>query len=160
SGRPLSGRSTHVHLANSSRLAAARAGFEDPAVLTIHDVLPRTKLLEPVYRRVVYPFLVGTAAATIVHSRFAADLLVRLGGRPRRLEVIPHAASRPALDDRTAARDALGLADDGLLAVLPGVIKGAKLVREAVQALGSHPVRREWRLLLAGPVRDAGAATE
>src|SRR5262249_44400121 len=83
SGRPLSGRPPHVPLANPSRLAAARAGFEDPALLTIHDVLPRTKLLEPVYRRVVYPFLVGTAAATIVHSRFAADLLVRLGGRPR-----------------------------------------------------------------------------
>lgn len=160
SDRPRAGRSTHVHLANSSRLPAVRAGFAQPAVLTVHDVLPRTRLLEPVYRRIVYPLLIDTAAAAVVHSRFAADLLARLGGRPRRLEVIPHAASRPVLDDRVAARRSLGLPGDRLLAVLPGVIKSAKLVREAVQAVGSRSVRRDWGLLLAGPVRDAGAAAE
>jgi glycosyltransferase involved in cell wall biosynthesis len=117
-------------------------------------------LLEPVYRGVVYPLLVGTADVTIVHSRFAADLLARLGGRPRRLEVIPHPAPYPERVDRQVARDSLGLAPDRLLAVLPGVIKSAKLVREAVLALGSPSVRRDWRLVLAGPIRDARAATE
>jgi glycosyltransferase involved in cell wall biosynthesis len=94
----------------------------------------------------------------VVHSRYAADLLLRLRGRPGRLEVIAHPATRPETLDRRAARVSLGLPPDGLVAVLPGVLKRAKLVREAVLALGS--AGREWRLVLAGPVQDSRAAGE
>src|SRR5207244_7554975 len=94
--RSLPGRAVHIHLANSSRLSAFRASRRRPFVVTLHDVRPRTKALEPFYRSVVYPRVVGRAAAAIVHSAYAADLLRRLGARPRRLEVTPHPAPRPA----------------------------------------------------------------
>lgn len=154
--RPLPGRATHLHLANSSRLPAARARRGKPFALTLHDVRPRTRALEPVYRTLVYPLVVERAAVTVVHSRFAADLLRDLGVRPRRVEVIPHAAAVPASLDRSTARSATGLDDGRLLAVLPGVVKQAKLVHEAVAAFES--VRRRWRLVLVGRVDDRRTA--
>ena len=148
----------HFHLANSSRRCIPQALREERFVVTLHDVAPRTRALAPLYRGVVYPYVVGRSAATVVHSRYAADFLLRLGGRPGRLEVIAHPATRPETLDRRAARVSLGLPPGDLVAVLPGVLKRAKLVREAVLALGS--VGREWRLVLAGPVQDSRAAGE
>ena len=152
------GRNVHFHLANSSRRCIWQAARTERFVVTLHDVVPRTQALAPLYRGVVYPHVVGRSAATVVHSRYAADVLLGLGGRPGRLEVIAHPATRPETLDRTAARASLGLSPDGLVAVLPGVLKRAKLVREAVLALGS--VGQEWRLVLAGPVQDSRAAGE
>jgi glycosyltransferase involved in cell wall biosynthesis len=160
--RPLPGRETHFHLANSSRRAVLDAGRTGRFVVTVHDVRPRTELLLPLYRSVVYPRVVERASAVIVHSRFAAGLLRRLRVEPRRLEVIPHPATPPASLDRAVAREQLGLEEKRLVAVLPGVIRGAKLVHEAVAAI--REVRADWLLVLAGPVgdrravRDAGRA--
>ena len=50
----------------------------------------------PLYRALAYPRL-ARSAAVIVHSRFAADMLMREAGRrPARLEVIPYPAQRPS----------------------------------------------------------------
>ena len=123
-----------------------------PFVVTVHDVVPRTRALHPLYRVRVYPQLVRDAGAVVVHSAFAADLLVRVAGRrPRRLEVIPHPARRPTDTRRDAARRALGWPDDELIAVVPGVLKSAKLVREALAAVSQAP---GWRIALAGGFRD------
>ncbi len=153
--RPDPRRGLHLHLANSSRRPVLHALHAGRYVLTLHDVEPRARALGPLYRTVVYPYAVDRAWATVVHSRFAADLLLRRGGRPRRLDVIPHPATSFGTVDRGDARARLGLPDDRLLAVLPGVIKSTKLVREAVAAVAS--VSREWALLLAGPPRDREA---
>lgn len=154
------GRDVHFHLANSSRRCIPQAVRGEGFVVTLHDVAPRTRALAPFYRGVVYPHVVGRSAATIVHSRFAADMLLAVGARPRRLEVIAHPATRPEPLDQAGARVSLGLPPDGLVAVLPGVVKRAKLVREAVLALRSGPVGREWTLVLAGPVQETRAAGE
>jgi glycosyltransferase involved in cell wall biosynthesis len=156
--RPLAGRETHVHLANSSRRTIPDAVRATRFAVTVHDVLPRTRALTPLYRSFVYPRVVERADAVIVHSRFAAGLLGGLGVEPRRLEVIPHPAARPASFDRQRARRALGLDDERLVAVLPGVIKRAKLVREAIAAAAE--VRDDWLLVLAGPVHDRRAQAE
>jgi glycosyltransferase involved in cell wall biosynthesis len=155
---PLPGASTHFHLANSSRWTIAQALRRDRYAVTLHDVRPRTQALDPLYRAVVYPRVIARSAVTVVHSGYAADLLRRLGGGARRVEVIPHPASRPAWTDRAEALAMLGLPGDRPIAVLPGVIKGAKLVREAVEAF--QAVRDDWLLLLAGPVLDRAAARQ
>src|SRR5947209_2780426 len=54
---------------------------------------------------------------------------------------------------RAAARRALGRPEDGLIAVLPGVLKRAKLVGEALAAAAALP---GWRLALAGTLVDSG----
>jgi glycosyltransferase involved in cell wall biosynthesis len=149
--------SVHYHLANSSRAflteAATRRG---PITVTVHDVLPRTRALLPLYRLLAYPQLVRHPSAVVVHTSYAADLLIRTAGRrPRRLEVIAHPAVRPQSLDRSAARRALGWPNDALIAVLPGVIKSVKLVDEAVAAVSTLPA---WRLALVGHAVDQAAA--
>ena len=143
----------HFHLANSSRaLLTTRTTRREHFIVTVHDVVPRTRALHPLYRAWVYPRVVRHAAAVVVHSAFAADLLVHAAGRsPRRLEVIPHPARRPPETGRDAARRALGWPDDELIAVTPGVLKSAKLVREALSAVAQAP---GWRIALAGRFRD------
>lgn len=139
----------HFHLANSSRalLRTVSVGSR-PFAVTVHDVVPRTRALLPLYRLLAYPRVTRARTAAIVHTRLAADLLVREAGRkPARLEVIPHPARRPLQSDRAAARQALGWPDDDLIVVLPGVIRRAKLVREALAAVAGS---RDWRLALAG----------
>lgn len=149
--------SAHYHLGNSSRaLLVERPGRHVPFLVTVHDVVPRSRALGPLYRARVYPQLLEDARAVVVHSGFAADLLATVaGGRPRRLVVIPHPAPRPRAGRRVDARRTLGWPEDELLVVLPGVIKAAKLVREAVEAVASAP---GWRLALVGRLADPGAA--
>jgi len=152
------GSAAHVHLANSSRsLLLQSRGPGAPFVVTVHDVVPRTKALLPVYRALAYPQVAYRAAAAVVHSAWAADLLVRVAGRPRRLEIIPHPAPRPFVTDRTAARHALGWPDDALIAVVPGVVRGVKLVSEALAAGRGLP---DWRIAVAGRLADRGLARE
>jgi glycosyltransferase involved in cell wall biosynthesis len=144
----------HFHLANSSRALVYTASVgRRPLVVTVHDVVPRTRALLPFYRLLAYPRVTRARTAVIVHTRFAADLLGQEAGRtPGRLEVIPHPARPAQQRDRAAARRALSWPDDVLIAVLPGVIRPVKLVREALAAVsGLHG----WRLALAG--RPAGA---
>jgi glycosyltransferase involved in cell wall biosynthesis len=150
---PPRGGAAHYHLANSSRrLLVPGASRDDPCVVTVHDVVPRTKALVPLYRTMVYPQLVRRASAVVVHTAFAADMLVREAhGAPARLEVIPHPARRPQSVDRRAARQALGWPDDALIAVLPGAIRTVKLVRETLAAFTAP---NGWRLALAGRLAD------
>ena len=153
--RPSRAASVHFHLANSSRaLLLERPGRMERAVVTVHDVVPRLRALRPLYRARIYPLLSRRASVVIVHSTFAADLLVReAGARPARLEVVPHPARRPEERDRASARADLGWPEDTLIAVLPGVIKPAKLVREALAAVAGTG----WRLALSGRPDDAAA---
>jgi glycosyltransferase involved in cell wall biosynthesis len=152
------GDPTHFHLGNSSRAFLRQAHtLRSPFAVTVHDVVPRTAALLPLYRRLAYPPLRKSTSATIVHSTFAANMLVREGGVPRRLEVIHLPAGRPRTVDRVAARRRLGWPEDELIVVLPGVIKGAKLIREAVAAAAGIA---NVRLALAGRIADRGAARE
>jgi glycosyltransferase involved in cell wall biosynthesis len=149
------GGGAHFHLANSSRRFLRQAHrVRGPFAVTVHDVVPRTAALLPLYRRLAYPPL-RRSAVVIVHTTFAAEMLVREAGTPRRLEVIRHPAPRPRVSDRAAARRTLGWPEEGLVAVLPGVIKPAKLVREAVAATAGMA---GWRIALAGRIADGGAA--
>src|SRR5262249_42819750 len=101
------GPAAHLHLANSSRRVLWDAATSPSPLVTVPDVLPRTEALTPFYRRLVYPLL-RQATVTIVHSRFAADLLRRVNGEGARVEVIPHPVATFASLDRGAARRALG----------------------------------------------------
>lgn len=156
--RPLRGFPAHLHLANSSRRVIWNTATAPSPIVTVHDVVPRTRALLPWYRRFVYPLL-RRATVTIVHSRFAADLLRRAGGEQRRVEVIPHPAPIFASVDRRTARRALGWEDDAPLFVLPGVLKPSKLVAEVLDAAAPLLERRRLRLALVGSVADQNLAT-
>ncbi len=94
---------THFHLANSSRSATWLApSRRRPFVVTVHDVVPRTPALEPLYRQLVYPLVVRRAARVIVHSTLAADLLARRAGvELGAIDVVAHPAPQsPAAHPR------------------------------------------------------------
>jgi hypothetical protein len=141
------GAAPHWHLANSSRAVLVQAPLtRRPFVVTGHDLRPRTRALEPLYRLVADPLVLRHAAAVIVHSSYAASLLTDR----RRTHVIPHPATAFPTLDRTAARQVLGWKEEERIALLPGVPKGTKLVAEARTA-----VRAPWRLVVLGTVDDA-----
>ena len=145
-------RPAHVHLANSSRsllLQSRRPAA--PFLVTVHDVVPRTRALLPVYRVLAYPQVTLLAAAVVVHSAWAADMLRRHAGQPRRLEVLPHPAPRPPVCERAEARRALGWPDDCLVALVPGEVRRIKLLTEALAAVEGLP---DWRIALAGRAAD------
>jgi glycosyltransferase involved in cell wall biosynthesis len=128
-----------------------------PFVVTVHDVMPRMRALVPIYSVLAYPQLARRTSAVIVHTRFAAEMLLGKVGRPLpRLEVIPHPAPRPAAADRVAARRELGWPDDSLIAVVPGVIRPVKLIREVLAAVTDLP---DWRIALAGRFVDRNAVS-
>ena len=140
------GPAPHWHLANSSRGALAHAPLaRGPFVVTGHDLRPRTRALEPLYRFGVDPLVLRRAAAVVVHSSYAASLL----GDWRRVHVIPHPATRFPPLERRMARRALGWDEEARIALLPGVPKGVKLVAEA-----QGSVRAPWRLVVLGSVDD------
>jgi glycosyltransferase involved in cell wall biosynthesis len=155
--RPTAAQPAHFHLANSSRALLGKSPSRVSAyVVTVHDVVPRTRALAPLYRALAYPRL-ARCAAVIVHSRFAADMLVRKAARPpARLEVIDFPAQRPRTTNRDGARQALAWPEDSLIAVLPGVLKSAKLVREAIAAVSKVP---GWRLALVGRLQERALAS-
>jgi glycosyltransferase involved in cell wall biosynthesis len=147
----------HLHLGNSSRRVAAQSlSLRRPYLLTVHDVVPRTPVLMPLYRAGIYPLCVRRARRIVVHSAFAAELLRTTAGVDAgRISVIAHPATepRPGLDVG-AARAALGIADGPPLFVVTGVLKGAK-VTDAVVAAAAPLIRQgHARLLLAGRVVD------
>jgi hypothetical protein len=141
------GVAPHWHLANSSRGALAQAPLtREPFVVTGHDLRPRTRALEPLYRLVADPLVLRRAAAVVVHSTYAASLL----SDSRRVHVIPHAATSFPPLGRKPARRALGWDEEERIALLPGVPKSAKLVADAEAS-----VRPPWRLVVLGTVDDA-----
>ena len=97
--RPTRAARTHFHLANSSRALSRRT---PGAPVDIRRDGSRRRSADTCARSALPDARVPTSrrsAAVIVHSRFAADMLVREAGkRPARLEVIPHPAQRASND--------------------------------------------------------------
>ncbi len=159
---PRRGARAHFHLGNSSRRVVWQSRLaERPYVVTVHDVIPRTRALMAVYRAAVYPLCVRRAARVVVHSEFAAQLLADTARADRdAIEVIAFpATARPAGVGREAARRTLGLQPAGPpLFVLAGVVKEAKLVTPVLEAAESLIAGGRARLLLAGPIADARIA--
>jgi glycosyltransferase involved in cell wall biosynthesis len=146
----------HFHLANSTRMIVPdMARHRGRYLLTIHDVIPRSRALRPIQRAVILPLCLRRASRVVVHSRHAADMLVRTAATTTtRLEIVPHPA--PSLGhDVGAARAALGLALDGPpVFVLPGTLRAAKLVTETLDACAPLVARGRLRLLLSGRLHD------
>jgi len=159
---PRRGARLHYHLGNSSRKVAWQSQVAGrPYVVSVHDVIPRTAALMPLYRAAVYPLCVRRAARIVVHSEFAAQLLVRSAGVARdAIEVIAFPANEPLRRcSRETARRELGLQPQGPpLFVLPGVIKRAKLIAEVLDAAAPLIKDGRARLLLVGPVADRRVA--
>lgn len=154
--RPLPANPAHWHFANSSRAAIwLTASASRPLLLTVHDVRPRTRALKPAYRGIVHPRLYRRASAVVVHSRFAADMLIAdagVGGH--RVRIIPHPASPLPDVARVEARRLLGWPEDARIAVIPGVVKRAKLIEEILSATETLVRQRRWQLALVGRAAD------
>ena len=154
--RPQPPLPAHWHFGNSSRAAAwLTLATPPPRLVTVHDVRPRMRALMAAYRAVVHPRLYRRAAAIVVHSRFAADMLVADAGvAADRVHVIPHPASPRPLVARLEARRLLAWPDDGRIAVVPGVLKQAKLVEDILSGAQQFMRTGRWRLAFVGRIAD------
>lgn len=147
---------THWHFGNSSRAAAwLTLAAPPPQLITVHDVRPRMRALMATHRAVVHPRLYRRAGAIVVHSSFAADMLVADAGvAADKLHVIHHPASPSPRVARAEVRSLLAWPESDRIAVVPGVIKRAKLVEEILS--GAEPLmrNRRWRLAFVGRIAD------
>ena len=144
------------HLANSSRsllLQSRRPAA--PFVVTVHDVVPRTRALLPVYRVLAYPQVTLLAAAV--------DRPLRLGGRHAAPPRGTAATARGAASSRSATRPCAsgptpdGHSDGPTTASSPSSrvrFAGSSSSREALAAVEGLP---DWRIALAGRVADRRA---
>ena len=154
--RPSATASSHFHLANSSRRCLGQIlRATKPFVVTVHDVVPRDRRLMPVYRHVIWPLLARRDATFVVHSRFAAEMLNDESRvLPEQVRVIAHPVVVPTTDDRQSSRTALGWPTDTPIAVLPGVLKSAKLVSQAIAAAANGQARFQLALVGRGTQPD------
>lgn len=99
------------------------------------------------------------ATRTIVHSRHARQLAQDWYGPQAvsHIDVIPHPRKPPAVQDRAAARAALGIGDDVFLVCSFGFVAPNKLVHELLEAwLGSNLARDpRCALVLVGANHDS-----
>lgn len=151
----------HFHLANSSRsVVRYTAVRRSPYAITVHDVVPLMALLRPISRALIHPAATKRAGVVIVHSTYAADMLRSVvPGLRRPIEVIHFGTPQGPASSREAARRALGIEDGAPLVVLPGAIKPAKMIDEAVSAAAPLLRRGALRLALVGRIVHEASAT-
>jgi glycosyltransferase involved in cell wall biosynthesis len=145
------GSLNHYHLANSTREVLKWVALrEAPSVLTVHDVLPRQRLL-----RAVLPRPQGRLAGrhhVIVHAGCTADLL-RAHGFTGEATVIPMGAPELELDEHAVARLRQELSPDGRpIVTMAGVSKTAKGSLELLDAARANP---ELRFVFVGELADS-----
>lgn len=103
--------------------------------------------------------VLDNATRTIVHSRHARRLAESWYGpqAASHIDVIPHPRKPPAVQDRAAARAALGIADDAFLVCSFGFVAPNKLVHELLQAWLASGLARDPRcqLVLVGANHDS-----
>jgi glycosyltransferase involved in cell wall biosynthesis len=140
----------HAHLGNSTRnqllpLATRRTA----AVVTLHDVVPRQRLLRRLLARPQARLL--RRHRVVVHSRHAVAMLRRLGF-PGRVSVIAMGASEERLspERRTELRKTM-MANDGPMLVMAGVLKRERGSVAVLQAASRFP---NATFVLMGPVGD------
>jgi hypothetical protein len=104
------------------------------------------------------------ATRVIVHSRHARQLAADWFGADitRKIDVIPHPRTPPAIVDRAAARTALGIDNDTFLVCSFGFVAPNKLTHELLRAwIGSNlHADRDCALVLAGANHDSPYGVE
>ncbi len=138
------GRPAHFHYGNAGRAVLRQLARRRGDLVTIHDVVPRNRVLRRLLPPVVGPIL--ARHHLVVHSRHAATLLARLVPTARP-EVVPLLFSVPS----EAGPSPLGGPDGRVTAVLAGRLRAVKGVAELVQAAGDRP---GMRLVLVGGAGD------
>jgi glycosyltransferase involved in cell wall biosynthesis len=135
--RPRS-RTAHFQLGNSTRsLLPSLVRAKRPALVTLHDVVPRSMTLRRLWPPVVRRLLAGHRV--VVHARHSAQML-----RDMRVEaaidVIPHGARERRLDETQRASCRADVSPSGApIFVAAGVLKRAKHIGEILAASERHP---------------------
>jgi len=94
---------------------------------------------------------VGDAAAVIVHSRIVRGALLRERAEIPSFE-IPHLVAPAPAHDRVAARAALGLPADRVVAATLGIVTPAKRIGKLLEGLALLPPGRRPLLVVGGAV--------
>ena len=144
SERAEAGHPAHFQYGNASRSVLRQLARRRGDLVTIHDVVPRDRLLRRVLPPLVAPIL--GRHHLVVHSGHAAGLLRRVlpDARP---EVVPLLLAVPA----DPGPSPLGARDGRVTAVLAGRLRAVKGVAELVDAAAGRP---GMRLVLVGRTGD------
>jgi glycosyltransferase involved in cell wall biosynthesis len=136
----------HVNCLPHVRGARAAHHAGRPVVWHVREILP------PGPRRRWFASRISSYAASIVAVSEAVAAWLREEGLGARVAVVPNGVDLPLVErDREAARRALGLPVDGIIAGLFGQLRPHKGVLEAIEAVAAARVGAPGlRLLVAG----------
>ncbi|WP_246048710.1 glycosyl transferase family 1 [Leptospira sarikeiensis] len=144
----------HFHIGNSGReLLISASKHKTKAIVTLHDILPRDKILRFIMGRLQLFSL--RKHALVVHSEYSKKLAAKFGyNRP--IEVVPM-GPHPLEDLADQSQNDLSLKSHGkgsgktLRLCQPGVAKKAKALPELIEAISNFP---EITLVIAGGIKD------
>jgi len=141
----------HFHIANSTRrLLPFLLKVSEPVLLTIHDLVPRARLLRVMLPPVQYRLLRRFPA--VVHSEDAKEWLLSRGLH-RDAQVIPHAADHISLPTGKIAQIRSSfMGESRLLLVCAGILNRQKMIPDIIKAVSRIP---RLALLLSGRIADA-----
>jgi glycosyltransferase involved in cell wall biosynthesis len=131
----------HFQFGNSTRnllpLMKTCSGY----VVTVHDVIPRNRLVRPILACYQHNLIRPRAALCIVHSRCAKVMLAKQGYREEKIAVIGHGAEKrmPAAKTVQTIKFELQLDENMLTLCFAGVIKKEKGFWDFFAAIEDYP---------------------
>jgi glycosyltransferase involved in cell wall biosynthesis len=145
----------HLHLGNSTRsLIPAVMVARRPALVTVHDVVPRDPRLRPPWRVIAPRLFAGHRL--IAHSQYARSMLRGLGVAVP-VDVVRLAVAEQRLPAERMAAARAELAPDGRpIALCAGVLKRAKGVLDVLEVAPAFP---EVVFAFAGTAADEATRT-
>ena len=154
---------SHFHVANSTRFVLVTLPIfrSKVKVITIHDVIPRTKKIPIWFTRVIYRYLDLFLDEFIVHSEFAKGLLLQVAPfiSIERISVIPIGCTIFERYDIKKLRREYGFSDDDIILLMAGFVKKAKGQLEVIKIFRDLNLRNA-KLLVVGKAVDKESQIE
>jgi glycosyltransferase involved in cell wall biosynthesis len=148
---------SHFHLSNSTRSVLLTVPFfkSKRKILTIHDIIPRTRIIPTFCIRIMYRYLNFLTDKLIVHSEFAKEMLLKTAPSlsDGKIIVIPHGCKIQDKYKIEYLRKKYSIPQKNIILLMAGVIKKSKGQLEVIDAFKELNLKN-INLLITGKTAD------